>query len=108
LFSTNKLSLNDSSVSSRTARGADTGTEANTASIGVIEGLGSFFRLKFHALIRFKIQQVPLRKINFATSTNNSTRSSSCNTVRRRAIKKILMVNMVVNVKGILVSVLTP
>jgi hypothetical protein len=71
LFGTHKLSLNNSSITPGTAGRADTGAKANTPSVGIVEGLGSLFRLEFHALIRFKIRKVTLRKVN------SSSRSGS-------------------------------
>ncbi|EEF33842.1 conserved hypothetical protein [Ricinus communis] len=56
LFGTNKRTLNDGTITPRATRHTDTGAEANTASIRIIEGLCSLLRFKFHSLVGLEMR----------------------------------------------------
>jgi hypothetical protein len=98
LFGTHKLSLNNSSITPRTAGRADTGTKANSPSIRIVKGLGSLFRLEFHALIRLKIQKITLRKVNL------SRRSGGGAGKRKRKGRSGRQVVININVNSIIIS----
>lgn len=104
-FGTDKLPLDDSSITAGAAGGTDTGTKANATGIRVVECLGSFFGLEFKTIIGLEIQEIT--SLLLLVGKVISRIANKTITARHNwAVEHIIVVeSMVLNINSVVINI---